>query len=246
MNADEAKFLLRARRPGGRDVADPLFAEALAEAERDPKLRAWHEGEERFDAAVAGKLGEIAPPAGLREAILAGANATARSRKVWWRAPGWLTAAAAVAVMLAMAGRFIFSERGPQLDELAVLAMQDLAHAHDDHVGHPPELASVQTHLASVATPLRGNLKVDLDELRRSRCRSVRIAGHEVFEVCFQREGVWFHLYATRGGTRARGEAIVRELGAGADRVAVAAWSDAKYSYALVTGAGPAVLRRLL
>ena len=43
MNNQEAKFILGAYRPGGRDAVDPMFSEALAQAGRDPELRAWFE-----------------------------------------------------------------------------------------------------------------------------------------------------------------------------------------------------------
>ena len=41
MNNQEAKLILQAYRPGGRDTFDPLFAEALEQARRDPELQKW-------------------------------------------------------------------------------------------------------------------------------------------------------------------------------------------------------------
>ena len=242
MNSHDAKFLLRAARPGGRDAADPMFTEALGEAERDPMLKAWREREERFDSAIAGKLREIVPPAGLKEAILAGARASER-RAVWWRRPGRLAAAASVAIVFAMLGRLTLGG-GPSVEQLATVAMQDLAQAHDEHVGYPAELAQVQTRLAAGGSMQA--VQLDLDELRRNNCRSLRIGGREVFEICFQRGGVWYHLYAMSGGDRPAGLLWrEREVGA-AEPMAVAAWGDAKNSYALVTSAGREALRRLL
>ncbi|MBC8040705.1 MAG: hypothetical protein H7Y06_09195, partial [Opitutaceae bacterium] len=72
MNTNEAKFILRARRPDGRDDADPRFQEALEQARRDPALAAWMAREQAFDEAVAARLRAVEPPAGLRDAILAG------------------------------------------------------------------------------------------------------------------------------------------------------------------------------
>lgn len=254
MNSEEAKFLLRARRPGGRDAADPMFAEALEAAERDPKLKAWHEREERFDAAVAAKLSEIAPPAELRAAILAGARASVRwggldgargaSVARWWRKPGWLAVAAAVAVLMSVAVWFA-RERGPTVDELAMVALQDLAHAHERHEGWPRELGGVQARLASLPAPMTENLALDLDELKKRGCRSLRIAGREAFEICFQRDGVWYHLYAMRGGRNPAGGLREGEQADG-ERLVVASWSDARNSYALVTAAGREALRRVL
>ena len=71
---DQAKLLLSAYRPGGADATDPAFAEALAQAGRDPQLRAWLEESQRFDEAIAGKLRSVEVPANLRATILAGAK----------------------------------------------------------------------------------------------------------------------------------------------------------------------------
>lgn len=245
MNLHEAKFLLRAARPNGADAADAIFAEPLAEAARNPQLRAWLEQEHAVDAALAAKLSAVAPPEGLREAILAGARASQRSRPAW-RRPLWQAVAALFAVLLVVAGRFAEAVvRGPSVEELAVLALRDLATAHAEHDGRPPPLAAEQARLASVALPLRGKLDLNVRDLERKHCRSVRIDGHEVFEICFDRDGAWYHLYVTRGGASAPGELLERET-AGSEPLAVAAWSEAQNSYAIVTRAGTAALRRLL
>ncbi|MES2692555.1 MAG: hypothetical protein V4773_03710 [Verrucomicrobiota bacterium] len=192
-------------------------------------------------------MSEIAPPPGLREAILAGARASEPKPSLWWRQPVWLAAAAAVALLMTVAMRFNGGET-LSMEQLAVAAVRDLARAHDEHVGFPSEMAAVQARLASVAVPLREGIGrvVDLAELKRGHCRSIRIAGREMFEVCFQREGQWFHLYATRGGG-APATSEVREIeAAGGGRMAAVAWSDAKHSYALVTSAGREALLRVL
>ena len=71
MNNNEAKFILRAYRPSGRDAADPAFNSALAQAKSDPALGAWLVREQAFDALITKKLRAIVPPPDLREAILA-------------------------------------------------------------------------------------------------------------------------------------------------------------------------------
>lgn len=249
MTPDEAKFLLRARRPGDRDAGDPAFAEALKAAEADPVLKTWHAREERRDAALAAKLGEIAPPPGLREAILAGARASesrGRGNVIAWRHPVWLAVAAAVAILMSVAMR---PTDAPALsvERLATAAVHDLGNAHASHVGVPGRQAALKDRLASVSLPLREGVGrvLNLEELRDGRCRSVRIAGREVFEICFQREGVWFHLYATAGGS---GTVMSdqREVATAHGEMAVATWRDAKHTYALVTMAGRDALRRVL
>ena len=245
MKNDEARFLLTAYRPDGRDAADPMFAEPLAQAAHDPELRGWLERQQKFDATCAGKLNEIAPPAGLREAILAGARAS-QPRRSWWTQPAWLAAAAAIAILAALAVRLEPSATLPAASEFATLALRDLAEAHDQHEGFPAGLANVQAHLASVRLPLPQHLALDPAELRQQRCRAVRIAGREVFEVCFNRDGVWYHLYVARRADFTPGTLDPKALLTTLGHSTGTAWADATRLYALVTDAGTEALRRVL
>jgi hypothetical protein len=71
MTNQEAKSILGAYRPNGQDAADAVFDEAVRQAQRDPQLGAWFAHSRGLDAAMMGKLRELAPPPGLKEAILA-------------------------------------------------------------------------------------------------------------------------------------------------------------------------------
>jgi hypothetical protein len=246
MNNHEAKFILGAYRTEGRDAGDPMFAEALEQAARDPELRAWLERDRKFDTVIAEKLGGIAPPAELKAAILAGGRASSPRRR-WWRSPVWL-AAAAVLVLAAIVNVSIKPTSGDaDLSGLATFALMDIEQSHNEHVGYPEGLGAVQANLGSAALPLASAVAqhIDLDELQRKKCRSVKVGGREVFEICFQRDGTWFHLFAARRtdapSNPADGSPTVLSKG----EYAVATWADAKRVYALVGGSGEA-LRRLL
>lgn len=245
MNNEEAKFILSAYRSGGRDAADSAFAEALAQVERDPELRAWWERERGLDAAVAAKIAEVPPPAGLREAILAGGRVSGPERRRW-RQPVWLAAAAAVAVLLAATVTWRAWRAASTWAELATASILDLVQTYHAHVGRPSGLASSQERLAGLALPLPQTLALDLKELRQRRCRTVKVGGREVFEFCFERDGTWFHLYAARRadfpprGTEEPVEITAR------DGYVAATWADAANVYTLVTGAGYEALRRLI
>jgi hypothetical protein len=247
MNNQEAKFILGAYRPDGRDSGDPMFAEALAHAESDPELRAWLEGQRKFDQTFSNKLHGIAPPSGLREAILTGSRASApRSKNHWWSTPSWLAAAAAVALLVTATLALKTSPKSPTVSDLADFARSDLAGSHDQHVGHPPGLAEVQAQLASVRGLMSQDLKIDLDELRRKNCRAVRVGGREVFEVCFQREGTWYHIYVGKRSDFAPGSLDPKALLSGEGQFASTVWTDSNHVYALATDAGAEVLRRVI
>ena len=59
MNNTEAKFILNAYRPNGRDAGDATFRAALDQAKSDPALGAWFAREQAHGIAVAAKLREI-------------------------------------------------------------------------------------------------------------------------------------------------------------------------------------------
>ena len=69
MNNSEAKAVLSLYREQ-IDDADPQFAEALAQAKRDPDLSEWLQRQGESYRAIRTKLREIEPPADLRQKIV--------------------------------------------------------------------------------------------------------------------------------------------------------------------------------
>jgi hypothetical protein len=249
MKNHEAKFILGAYRPDGRDASDPAFAEALAQAEHDPELRAWFEQHRKFDAACSAKLQSIAPPPGLREAILAGSRVSAaqpQPKRRWWSNPTWLAAAAAIAIVAGLGFGVHVSHPRPGGAEVAALALRDLEEAHENHVGHPPQVAEVQAQLANAPLPLASTLKLDLADLQKKNCRSITIAGRQMFEICFRHDGNWYHVYVGRRSDFAPGTLDPKALLQVRDQYAATVWADANNVYALVTHAGPEALRRVI
>lgn len=241
MTTQEAKFRLNAYRPDGRDAADPFFSEALDQARSDPDLAAWFARERALDAGLAEKLGQVAPPAGLREAILAGARAS-QPRRTRWLAPVWLAAACVALLVSAGVALRLYAPPATEAD-LAHLALRDLAEDGADHDAHQPSMAGVQAALGGHPLPIYRNLSLDTAELQQDHCRKIRIAGHEVFEICFKHGDVWYHLYVARMGDFAPSAPMGTPTFVGKNLFAAAAWTDGQRTYALVTDAGPAALR---
>jgi len=238
MNTIEAKFILQARRPDGQDDAYPRFAEALEHARRDPSLAAWLAREQAFDAAVAAKLCSVQPPAGLRDAILAGAKL---SRPVpFWRRPQVLGLAASVALIVGVATTWPVLRPSMDTERLAlgVLAEVD-SDAH--HTAMPFAQGALRALLNEPTTRLAAGIPFDTEQFTKGGCRSLKIAGRDVLEVCFERGGE-FHLYiAKRKDFRGDGEPFFRERGT----LASVAWADAQHAYVLVTGDGTSALRNV-
>lgn len=245
MTNQEAKFTLGAYRAGGQDAGDPVFAEALEQAKRDPALGAWLAREQAHDTIVAAKLREVAPPAGLRAAILAGAQASS-TRRVWWKQPVWLAAAAAVALLLAVVGTISRGERGAGVPAtaLAELVLADLNVA--GHVGHDTASGELKAWLEAPGKKLAASSGLDFAQMKAKGCRTLTLGGRELAEVCFERNGLVFHLY-----TMPRTALPELTLGAKPTLVAqagkaAAVWSDEKLHYVLATGAGLDAIKQLL
>jgi hypothetical protein len=237
MKNDEAKFLLRAYRPNTTDAQDPLFAEPLASAQNDPALCAWLKSEEAFDSTIARKLQEIQPPAGLEQAILAGVRASQpnRRRSLF---PWWVGLAVAACLVLAAVTTFQLSHHGrPGAQQFAAMAMNDLENFHAQHEGHPERLAPLLAQFANAKLPLPAHLKVDLDQLAKDHCRTVNFAGWQGYEICFEREGVWFHLYAGRADPlKSMHDAHAASANVfSRGKLSATTWRDGNVAYALVT-----------
>jgi hypothetical protein len=244
MRTEEAKFILVAFRPGGGDSGDPAFADALRMATEDPLLGAWFSQSRAHDAVVTSKLREIQPPAGLRDAILAGARVgkASRPKMAGW---GWV-AGLAVAAGLAFAVVSFRSTARPEnaTTALASFAIDDMLNAK--HGSHGDPAGTLVSELQADGSKMPSSDQIDFEKLRDTGCRTLNFAGHDLLEVCFARGGAEYHFYVTRrdgplGDAVAGGPSFIAQAGG-----AAAVWSDARFDYAVASTAGVAALRKLL
>ncbi|HWA85219.1 MAG TPA: hypothetical protein VG710_03260 [Opitutus sp.] len=249
MNNQQAKFILSGYRPGGQDAADAMFGDALSQAAADPVLGAWFAREQAHDRAVAAKLREIVPPAGLREAILAGARVSGAQPAPAARWQSWtprLAMAAAIVVLIG-AGAVAVWPRPMDAAEspLAKFAMLD-ARETSKHGGHGEEQKDLQADLSNNATHLSGDLPVDFAALAKTGCRTLDLGGKPVLEVCFKRNGKWFHCYVARcddfPSLPAKQGAQFAENGA----MGAATWADGVHRFVVASNTGVSAIRRLL
>jgi len=246
MTNEEAKFVLHAYRPSGVDAGDAAFAAALEQARLDPALGQWFERQQAFDRAVAAQLSRVEPPASLRASILAGAKvgqSQVQTSRAWWRAAWPMALAAGFAVFL-MAG-IAFWPKSATAEELAAFAINDMLHESHEG-GHGAGEAQFQALLAHADQKLASGVKIDFDALRNGGCRTVSYRGRALLEVCFRRDGKWFHCYVARAQDFPALAAKLRPSFADQTGGGAAAWSDGKHIYVLASRDGSDAVRSLL
>ncbi len=245
MNNTEAKFILQGYRPNGADAGDATFCAAVEQARADPALGEWFAREQAFDAAISAKLGEVAPPADLRAAILAGGRVTAAdtTQRSWWNRPVWMAAAASIAVIFA-AGVALWPRQALAFDDFVYVdAGLGATHGHGDRGA---DTNALQWALSQPTLRLGDPMPAEFARLEAGGCRTIDYRGHEVLEVCFNRNGAWFHCYIAR-------VADFPELALGAKPVledkgsgCLAMWSDSRNVIVVVSRGGRKNLEALL
>jgi hypothetical protein len=246
MTNDEAKFTLQGYRPNGSDANDPAIAEALAQAARDPALRTWFEHEQQFDTAIASGLSITAVPHGLRDSILAGTKLgnTRRRAMPWWAG---IAAVVALTIGTVAVTQFVKSPTRElaTASDIVDFAWSELNGAHPNSK-HADQLGKVGAWLENPGTRMLDGLPLELQTLIDNGCRSQRIAGALVVEVCFLRNGTFFHVYISP-----RGDVSDRALDAEPmfklkGEFVTASWADDRFVYVLASENGSDGLRAIL
>jgi len=246
MNTQQAKFILQGYRPNGADAGDATFAPALEQARHDQVLSEWFAREQGFDRIISAKLGEVRPPAGLREAILAGARLTEAENpaKNWWRNPVWLAVAASMAVLFAVSLAF-WPKAAVADNALVNFVVADARHP-ERHGGRGEETKALRVLLDEPTTRLSRGLATDVAALSASGCRTLHFNGRDLIEVCFQRNGAWFHCYIGRRADFSSLAMAVDPTLTEQGGMTTAAWADAGHLYVVVSETGRAALEKLL
>jgi len=235
MTNEEAKFVLRAYRANGADAGDAAFREALEQAQRDPELNKWFTAQQAFDRAVTKKLGEVQPPAGLRESILAGAKLGERGSLAptpWWRAPAWMGLAASIVLLLGVVG--FWTTRADASGEDMTAFATDFISTGFFLSEASADVDELRDWLAQQKAPLPSVLPEGFHRLRSLGCKRVEYRGRKLSLICFG-DNKEYHLFVARREdfpnmrVRTEPEYFKRKGFAGA------AWSDERNHYVAVT-----------
>ena len=184
MNNEEAKLILQAYRPGGQDASDPLFAEALEHARRDPELQKWFAEQQALDSLIQSKLrSTVAVPRDLKTNLLA-------LRKIirpvpWWFQPMKLAAAAAIVLLLGLSAYLLLPQKPAQLalfrEKMVRYSMQEHGHITFES----PDIAKIQQWLQDRGVDANFGLPGGLQGKPAQGCRVVDWNGQKATMVCF-------------------------------------------------------------
>jgi hypothetical protein len=184
----EAKEILLLYRPGTADAADPQIAEALELAGRDPELGRWLEQHRAFQKAMRAKFQQIEVPAHLRTSLLiqGGAQPKVIPPQAWWRSPVWLTAAAAVLLLLGLTGVWL-QPRTPDrfANYQARMVSQALREYRMDLVTN--DMQQIRQFMAQRGAPADYDVGRGLERLQLTGGGLLTWRSNPVSMVCFDR-----------------------------------------------------------
>jgi hypothetical protein len=185
MNNQEAKLILQAYRCGGQDASDPLFAEALEQARRDPELQNWFAEENALDARIQTSLQTAVPvPRELKSNLLA-LRKIIRPTPWRWFQPMKLAAAAAVLLLLGVAAFLLLPQRPAPLasfrEAMARYSMQQ--HGHVTFESH--DLTKIRQWLQDRGIETKFELPATLPGQAAQGCRVVDWNSQKVTMICF-------------------------------------------------------------
>ncbi|WP_414664255.1 hypothetical protein [Horticoccus sp. 23ND18S-11] len=245
MNADDAKLILSAYRPDPREAAGPDVSAALQQVKHDPVLAEWWAREQAWDNAIADKLAEIAPPPGLRAALLAGRTGcrdVSRAPTAGWRAVVFAVAAMIVVALSLGVVRWQPAATGATLQDFAVNTVANGFFLQK----RSSDVAALKAWLAEKQGPIPRQLPTEFAHLRALGCRALSFKGRDVSLVCFEREGKEFHVFVARRGELRDEPVDTTPRFASRGALVAASWVDADLQYVVVSDASMAALRGVL
>lgn len=236
MDNNKAKLILSVYRTNGLDAQDPMFGEALKQAESDPELRAWLTEQRAFDSQVSAAFADVSGPAEGKAMIETTMGATPHHRRVWiWP----LALAASIAIFFAVRGG-LQTRGGLVLPENASLA--ELATNLSDHHASiglmSKDYAKLRTWISEKGGPLPEHLPPALEKMAVLGCESWKTSRGKVSLVCFVGDDMkMVHLYVFDQAPAALEGANLPELPKPrferSGNWALAIWKDAGRAYVL-------------
>lgn len=242
MDNQEARFILQAYRPDGRDATDPVFREALEVARRDPDLSVWLAGEQALDAALSQKLREVPVPASLKPSILAGLHV---SQKIhWWRQSSVWAMAASLALLIGSI--VLIRTHTPPTLTVAEFRDNSAAYVPKIELQHQSSnIAELQSWLRNRNSPSGANLPAAVSKTPPVGCRTLNWNGRQVALICFNGTPE-AHLFIVRSSDLRDAPVEGRPQFAQVAGMATATWTKGGETYVLASNGTKSDLEKFL
>ena len=196
MTNEEAKFILSAYRSNGQDASDPVMAEALEQASRDPELAAWFRNERAVDTIISKALQEVTVPSELKATILAGHRMMAPARKS--KRP-WKTLLRLAAIMVVFVGALAFILQPSPSEDRIGQYRAEMTHLLATKAApldfHGRSLSDIRRWLAGAGVEDSFKISHTLSSQPTMGCQILEWNGAQVTLICFDtRDGQLAHL----------------------------------------------------
>ncbi|MDE3066257.1 MAG: hypothetical protein KGJ60_01770 [Verrucomicrobiota bacterium] len=243
MNHEQAKEILSAYRPGTDDERDPVFAEALELARRDPELAAWLKDQQAFDAAVRRRLVAVRVAPELLDEIRAGVS---RRYRAVYRRREFLTAlAACLVLLLTVAGVWWYRQSQRPTTQFAACRrdMVQFLHQFPRLDLETENLAQARQWLADTHHLRQVQIPAGLQRFPTIGCRTIEWRGRSLALVCFVVDGEIVHFILIPRSSIPDGPQTSEPQFARVNGTTTAAWSRGDLTYLVLTKASEKFLR---
>ncbi len=244
MNSQEARDILRRFRPGCPEADDPDVVAALAQARRDPELAGWLNRQQAFHACIRAKLQSIAPPAELREKILA--RQPPAPKVLWWRRPAYLALAAMVVFLCCLAAYWLKPLEPSRLESFRIRMTKEALRGYRmDLATH--DMSQVRAYLAQHSPHGHFVLNPSLEKIPVLGCKLMRWQNQPVSLICFgqnKTDLLWYFIIyqSALAGETITHQPVLQSEG----KLMTAIWTQGTHTYFLAVMGDEQALRKYL
>ena len=243
MTPSQAKEILLLYRPGTADAEDPQIVAAVDLARQDPELARWFERHCAFQNAMRAKLRQIEVPVHLKAALLAQQNIV--RPPIWWQRPVWLSAAAAVLLLLGLAGLWLKPASPDRFANFqARMVSTALREYRMDLVTN--DMRQLRQFIAGKGAPAEYQLTKGLEKLQLTGGGCLQWRSHPVAMVCFNRgDDQMLFLFVMKRSALKDPPAETPQVSKVTELQTVS-WTQGEYTYVLAGPEEPQFLRKYL
>lgn len=251
MKNDEARQILSAYRPSGEDASDPIFAEALEQARRDPELEEWFKEERARDAALAQVFQSLPVSEEAKRSLVAVSRMeTVAKKRSFWRWTSALAACLAVALTLTFVlASYLGSAPEVALDEpgsIGAPELLDLAHSAMPLDFRGDSVPELRAWLVGRGAPEPVRLPNGMASLSAFGCRVFSDDfGNAISLLCLKKDGELVHLFVA-GGKAREALAMAERTWVAEDGWNAYSWSESDRTYVLFSKAPRSELEELV